>query len=64
MLFYNKIIESEGLDTSEGTDVICTGMVSSKWCDFCPFYFFKNRNFNYQPRVCNDVMMLPYVLTC
>ena len=53
MWFYDKITESEQLDTSIGTDVICTGMVSSKQCVFCHFYFFKNRNFNYQPHVYN-----------
>ena len=53
MLFYDKITESEGLDTLEGTDVICAGMVSSKWCNFYHFYLFKNKNFNYQPQVCN-----------
>ena len=53
MLFYDKITESEGLDASEGTDVIRAGVVSFKRCDFCDFYFFKRRNFNYQPHVCN-----------
>ena len=52
MLFYNKITQSEGLDTS-GTDVVHADLVSSKWCDFFYFYFFKNRNFHYQPHVCN-----------
>ena len=54
MLFYSKTTESEGIDISEGVDIVCTGVESSKWCDICHFYFFKNRNFNYQPHVCNE----------
>ena len=53
MLFYDKITESDGLDTSEGTDIIRAGVVSCKRCDVCHFYFFENRNFNYQPHACN-----------
>ena len=53
MPFYDKITDSEGLDTSESTHVIRTGVVSCKWCDFCHFYFFKNKNFNSQPHACN-----------
>ena len=53
MLFYNKITESEGSDTAEVIDVDCTGLRSSKQCDICHFYFFKNRNFNYQSYICN-----------
>ena len=53
MLFYSKITESEGIDTTEGADVARTNVESSKQCDICHFYFFKNRNLNYQPHVCN-----------
>ena len=52
MLFYSKITESEGIDTAE-RDVICTNLESSKQCDICCFYMFKNRNFNCQPHNCN-----------
>ena len=53
MLFYYKITESEGLDTTEGINVapICVG--SSKQCDICHFYFSKNRNFKYQSYICD-----------
>ena len=55
MLFYCKITESEGIDNSEGTDVVHnSGVFSSKTCEICHFYFFKKRNFNYQPYVCNE----------
>ena len=52
MLFYNKKTESEGLDTTESIDVYRTGVGSSKQCNICHFYFFKNRNFNYQHYIC------------
>ena len=54
MLFYSKITESEGIDISEGIDVVRSGVESSKHCGICHFYFFKNRNFNYQPHVCDE----------
>ena len=54
MLFYNKTTELEGIDITEEADVVCTNAESSKQCGICHFYFFKNRNFNYQPNVCNE----------
>ena len=55
MLFYYKITESEGIDNSQGTNVVRdSGVCSSKQCEICHFYFFKNRNFNYQPSVYNE----------
>ena len=53
MLFCNKITESKRLDTTESIDVYCTGVGSSKQCDICHSYFFKNKNFNYQPYICD-----------
>ena len=52
MLFYSKITESERIDTTE-RDVVCTNVESSKECNICHLYFFKNRNFNDQPHVCD-----------
>ena len=47
MLFYCKITESDGIDNSEGTDVVRnSGVFSSKQCEICHFYVFKSRNFN------------------
>ena len=55
MLFYSKITESEGIDNSEGTDVVRdSGVFSSEQGEIFHFYFFKNKNFNYQPYVCNE----------
>ena len=61
-LFYNKITESEGLDTSEGTDIICTGVASSEQCDFCHFCFSKTQTLNISPMFAIDFIALPYVL--
>ena len=47
MLFYNKISESEGIDANH------TGLDTSKECNICHFYFFKDRNFLYQSLVCS-----------
>ena len=50
MLFYDKITESEGLDTTESTNVICTGAGSSKQCDLCHFYFCFFVFFGFRPK--------------
>ena len=47
MLFYNRISESECIDANR------TGLDISRECNICQFYFFKGRNFLYQPHVCN-----------
>ena len=47
MLFYDRISESEGIDANHN------GLGTSKECNICHFYFFKDRNFLYQPLVCN-----------
>ena len=60
MLYYGKILKSEGTDEQR------TGLGISKECDICRFYFFKNRNFLYQPYVCNrchDISLRAIALT-
>ena len=47
MLYYNRISIVEGIDADK------TGNDISKMCDTYFFYFFENKNFNYQPYVCN-----------
>ena len=47
MLFFDRISESEGIDVNH------TGLDTSKECNIGHFYFFKDRNFLYQPLVCN-----------
>ena len=45
MLYYDRI------DISEGTDVNKTS--ASKECDICPYWYFLNYCFKFQPNVCN-----------
>ena len=47
MLFYDRKSESKGIDANH------TGLDASKECNDCHFYFFRDRNFLYQPLVCN-----------
>ena len=55
MLYYYKITESDGLDTTERQDVVRNNhILSSKQREICDFYCFKNRSFNYQPYICNE----------
>ena len=53
MLFFNKIKESQELDTTESIDVDHIGVGSFKQYGICHFFVFKNRNINYQPYICN-----------
>ena len=55
MLFYFKKTQSEGIDNSEDTGIVGdSGVFHSKQSEIFHFYFFRNRNFNYQPYVCNE----------
>ena len=56
MLFYDRISESEGIDANH------TGLGTSKECNICHFYFFKNRTFYISLLFAMDVMMLHYML--
>ena len=39
------------IDISEGTDINKTS--ASKECDICHYLYFLDRNFNYEPYLCN-----------
>ena len=47
MLFYDRISESQGIYANH------TGLDTSKECNICHIYFFKDKNFLYQPLVCS-----------
>ena len=47
MLYYKRISLSEGINTNK------TGNDVSKLCDICCFYFYKNKNCNYEPYICD-----------
>ena len=46
MLEYNRIDISEGIDVKECND-------TSRQCRLCKFYYFLNKNFNYQKYLCD-----------
>ena len=46
MLEYNKIDVSEGIDTKKCNE-------TSTECSLCKFYYFLNKNFNYQMYLCD-----------
>ena len=56
MLFYNRMLELEGVDAN------CTCLDTSRECNICHFYFFKDRNILYQPHFAMDARMLHYAL--
>ena len=53
MLYFNFIDNSEGIDHSEGQDVVSSTELLSKQCISCRFYYFKTRNFKYERNVCD-----------
>ena len=46
MLEYDRIDISEGIDINKSSD-------KSKECDICHYQYFLDKNFNYQPHLCN-----------
>ena len=45
------MLEYDRIDISEGTDVNKTS--NSRECSLCKFYYFLNKNFNYQTHLCD-----------
>ena len=45
MLEYDRIDISEGIDTNKTS--------ASKECDICHYWYFLDKNFNYDPYLCN-----------
>ena len=45
MLKYNRIDISEGIDTNKTS--------ASKECNICHYWYFLDKNFNYEPFLCN-----------
>ena len=50
-----KILECYRIDISEGIDMNKTS--SSKECDTCHYWYFFDKNFNYEPFFAMDVMI-------
>ena len=53
MLFHNFIDNSEGIDYSEGQDIVSSTELISKQCISCRFFYFITRNFKYERNVCD-----------
>ena len=53
MLYYVLIDNSEGIDESEGLDVVGTTELNSKRCITCCFYYYCSKNFRYEKNVCD-----------
>ena len=49
MLYYVLIENSEGIDESEGLDVVATTELNSKSC----FYYYCSKNFRYGKNICD-----------
>ena len=64
MLLYNKIAESERLDTTVGTDVNCTvvGLASVNSFTFVTFTFSKIETSTNSLKLAMDIMTLLYML--
>ena len=54
MLYYVLIENSEGIDESEGLDVVATTELNSKSCITCCFYYYCSKNFRYEKNICDD----------
>ena len=53
MVYYVLIDNSEGIDESEGLDVVGTTELNSKRCITCCFSFYCSKNFRYEKNVCD-----------
>ena len=53
MLYYVLIKNSEGIDESEGLDVVATTELNSKSCITCRFYYYYSKNFRYEKNICD-----------
>ena len=46
MLEYDRIVISEGIDVNKSSD-------KSKECHICHYWYFLDKNFRYEPHLCN-----------
>ena len=53
MLFYDFIDNSDGIDYSEGQDIVSSTEIISKQCISCRFYYYVTKNFKYDKNVCD-----------
>ena len=53
MLYYNLIEESEGIDQTEGQDVVRSSKLLSKQCNICHLFYYIRQNFKYKKNICD-----------
>ena len=53
MWFYDFINNSDGIDYSEGQDIVSSTEIISKQCISCRFYYYVTKNFKYDKNVCD-----------
>ena len=53
MLYFNFIESLEGIDYSEGQDVVSSTKLKSKQCITCRYYYYVKKNFKYEKNVCD-----------
>ena len=54
MLFFDLIQDCEGIDNSEGQDVISNTEQQSKQCITCRYYYYVSKNFRHKKNICDD----------
>ena len=55
---YERITDDEGIDHNKNSN-------TSRFCDVCGFWFFVNKNFNYEDYACNgchNLLMMAFSL--
>ena len=53
-LYELQMLEYGRVDIAEGINVNKTN--ASKECDICQYWYFLNKNFNYEPYLCNIIV--------
>ena len=53
MLYFNFIESLEGIDYSEGQDVVSSTELKSKQCITCRYYYYVKKKFKYEKNVCD-----------
>ena len=53
MLYYVLIEKSEGVDNTEGQDIVFSTKLLSKECNTCHFYYYIRINFKYERNNCD-----------
>ena len=55
---YERITDDEGIDHNKNSH-------TARFCDFCKFWFFGNKNYNYEDYACNgchNLLMMAFSL--